>query len=73
MCVAFAIKCLKTITLTWIALYKTVIDYAISFNRYFYQHKPMCSLEVLTREILALEAKTEGLLKQLVSFVGVAV
>jgi type I restriction enzyme M protein len=55
----------------WIALDKTVIGYEISFNKYFYQHKPLRSLEDVTREILALEAETDGLLKQLVSFVGV--
>jgi type I restriction enzyme M protein len=54
----------------WIAIDKTVIGYEISFNKYFYQHKPLRSLEEVTTEILALEAKTEGLLKQLVSFVG---
>ena len=55
----------------WIALDKTVIGYEISFNKYFYQHKPLRSLEEVTREILALEAETDGLLKQLVSFVGI--
>jgi type I restriction enzyme M protein len=55
----------------WIALDKTVIGYEISFNKYFHQHKPLRSLEEVTREILALEAETDGLLKQLVSFVGV--
>ena len=55
----------------WIALDKTVIGYEISFNKYFYQHKPLRSLEEVTKEILALEAETDGLLKQLVSFVGV--
>lgn len=54
----------------WIALNKTVIGYEISFNKYFYQHKPLRSLEEVTAEILALEAETDGLLKQLVSFVS---
>ncbi len=54
----------------WIAIDKTVIGYEISFNKYFYQHKPLRSLEEVTEEILALEAETDGLLKQLVSFVG---
>lgn len=53
----------------WIAIDKTVIGYEISFNKYFYQHKPLRSLEKVTAEILALEAETDGLLKQLVSFV----
>ena len=54
----------------WIAIDKTVIGYEISFNKYFYQHKPLRSLEGVTAEILALEAETDGLLKQLVSFVS---
>jgi type I restriction enzyme M protein len=54
----------------WLAIDKTVIGYEISFNKYFYQHKPLRSLEEVTAEILALEAETDGLLKQLVSFVG---
>lgn len=54
----------------WIALDKTVIGYEISFNKYFYQHKPLRSLEEVTQEILALEAETDGLLKALVAFVG---
>lgn len=54
----------------WIAIDKTVIGYEISFNKYFYQHTPLRSLEEVTAEILALEAETDGLLKQLVSFVS---
>ena len=52
----------------WIALDKTQIGYEISFNKYFYQHKPLRSLEKVTAEILQLEQETEGLLKRLVSF-----
>lgn len=52
----------------WINLDQTKIGYEISFNKYFYQHKPLRSLEEVTKDILALEAKTEGLLKKLVSF-----
>jgi type I restriction enzyme M protein len=52
----------------WIALDKTQIGYEINFNKYFYQHQPLRKLETVVEEILALEAKTEGLLKRLVSF-----
>lgn len=52
----------------WIVLDKTQIGYEISFNKYFYQHKPLRSLEEVTAEILQLEQETEGLLKRLVSF-----
>ena len=52
----------------WINLDQTKIGYEVSFNKYFYLHKPLRSLEEVTRDILALEAETEGLLKKLVSF-----
>jgi type I restriction enzyme M protein len=52
----------------WINLGQTKIGYEISFNKYFYQHKPLRSLEEVTSDILALEAETDGLLKKLVSF-----
>lgn len=54
----------------WINLGQTKIGYEISFNKYFYQHKPLRSLEDVTNDILALEAETDGLLKKLVSFGG---
>lgn len=54
----------------WISIDKTVIGYEISFNKYFHKHKPLRSLENVTADILALEAETDGLLKQLVSFVS---
>jgi len=52
----------------WINLGRTQIGYEISFNKYFYQHTPLRSLEDVTAEILALEAETEGLLRKLVQF-----
>lgn len=46
----------------WIDLDKTKIGYEISFNKYFYQHKPLRSLEEVSREILELEEESEGLI-----------
>ncbi|UII27597.1 type I restriction-modification system subunit M [Fulvivirga maritima] len=46
----------------WIDLDKTKIGYEISFNKYFYQHKPLRSLEEVSAEILALEQENEGLI-----------
>ncbi len=51
----------------WINMPLTKIDYEISFNKYFYKHKLLRTLEEVTRDILQLEAETEGLLKKLVS------
>lgn len=46
----------------WINLDATKIGYEISFNKYFYQHKPLRSLEEVTADILELEKENEGLI-----------
>ncbi|TNH19753.1 class I SAM-dependent DNA methyltransferase [Halomonas sp. BL6] len=46
----------------WINLDSVKIGYEISFNKYFYRHKPLRSLEEVTRDILALEEKADGLI-----------
>lgn len=46
----------------WINLDTVKIGYEISFNKYFYRHKPPRSLEDVTRDILALEQKADGLI-----------
>lgn len=46
----------------WIDLDKTKIGYEISFNKYFYKHKPLRSLEEVSSEILSLEKENEGLI-----------
>jgi type I restriction enzyme M protein len=50
----------------WINLDQTKIGYEVSFNKYFYQRNPLRSLEEVTRDILALEVETDGLLKKLI-------
>lgn len=46
----------------WINMDSVRIGYEISFNKYFYRHKPLRSLEEVTRDILALEEKADGLI-----------
>lgn len=46
----------------WINLDSTKIGYEISFNKYFYQHKPLRSLEDVSRDIIDLEQKADGLI-----------
>ncbi|MEP1832075.1 MULTISPECIES: class I SAM-dependent DNA methyltransferase [Alphaproteobacteria] len=46
----------------WINLDSVKIGYEISFNKYFYRHKPLRSLEKVTKDILALEEKADGLI-----------
>ncbi|HHA2342909.1 TPA: N-6 DNA methylase [Enterobacter hormaechei subsp. xiangfangensis] len=49
----------------WINLDSVKIGYEISFNKYFYCHKPLRNLEEVARDIINLEQKTEGLIAQI--------
>jgi type I restriction enzyme M protein len=49
----------------WINLEATKIGYEISFNKYFYRHKPLRNLEDITQDIIALEAESDGLIKEI--------
>jgi type I restriction enzyme M protein len=48
----------------WIDESKTKVGYEISFTKYFYKYQPLRSLDEIRNEILALEAETEGMLKE---------
>lgn len=52
----------------WIDLEKTKIGYEISFNKYFYQHKALRSIEEVSQEILALEQESEGLIMEILNW-----
>ena len=49
----------------WIDLDSVKIGYEISFNKYFYKHKPLRSIEEVTKDIIALEEQSEGLIKEI--------
>ena len=51
----------------WIDLDKTKIGYEISFNKYFYQHKPLRPIEDVSSEILELQELNEGLIKEILA------
>lgn len=46
----------------WINLESVRIGYEISFNKYFYRHTPLRSLEEVAAEMIALEQQAEGLI-----------
>ncbi|WPV69202.1 class I SAM-dependent DNA methyltransferase [Chitinophaga sp. LS1] len=52
----------------WINLDTIKIGYEISFNKYFYRHKPLRSLEEITADILALEKESDGLIQEILNF-----
>lgn len=49
----------------WINLDSTKIGYEISFNKYFYRHKPLRSMEEVALDIIALERQAEGLIAEI--------
>lgn len=49
----------------WINLDSTKIGYEISFNKYFYVHKPLRTLDEVAKDILDLEEQSEGLIKDI--------
>ncbi len=51
----------------WINLDATKIGYEISFNKYFYQHKPLRNIEAVTTDILALEKESDGLIAEILN------
>jgi type I restriction enzyme M protein len=51
----------------WINLNATKIGYEISFNKYFYRHKPLRDMEVVSIDILKLEALSDGLIREILN------
>lgn len=49
----------------WINMEYTRIGYEISFNKYFYRHKPMRNIEEVTADILKLESESDGLIREI--------
>ena len=53
----------------WINLDATKIGYEISFNKYFYKHTPLRNIEDVTKDILDLESKSDGLIAEILNLV----
>lgn len=51
----------------WVDESKTRIGYEINFTKYFYQYKPLRSLEEIRKDILALEQETLGLINEVIA------
>lgn len=55
------------VTEAWINLDVTKIGYEISFNKYFYRHKPLRSIEEVSADIIKLEEESEGLIREILN------
>jgi type I restriction enzyme M protein len=51
----------------WINLHATKIGYEISFNKYFYRHKPLRAIEEVSTDILKLEDLSDGLIREILN------
>lgn len=51
----------------WINLDATKIGYEISFNKYFYRHTPLRTLEEVSADILVLERESDGLIAEILN------
>jgi type I restriction enzyme M protein len=51
---------------SWMDRSKDSIGYEINFTKYFYQYKPLRSLDDLTKELLDLEKESDGLMNKLI-------
>ena len=51
---------------SWMDSSKDSIGYEINFTKYFYQYKPLRSLNDLTKELLDLEKESDGLMNKLI-------
>jgi type I restriction enzyme M protein len=51
---------------SWMDRSKDSIGYEINFTKYFYQYKPLRSLNDLTKELLDLEKESDGLMNKLI-------
>ena len=50
---------------SWMDRDKDKVGYEINFTKYFYQYKPLRSVEEITQQLWDLENKSEGLMKKL--------
>lgn len=51
----------------WINLDATKIGYEISFNKYFYRHKPLRDIDEVSSDILKLEDLSDGLIREILN------
>ncbi|MBN3582823.1 SAM-dependent DNA methyltransferase [Algoriphagus aestuarii] len=52
---------------SWMERDKDKVGYEINFTKYFYQYKPLRSLEEITTDLLKLEEESEGIFKEIVN------
>ena len=49
----------------WLDMESIKIGYEISFNKYFYQHRPLRNLDEVANELLQLDKEADGLIRDI--------
>jgi type I restriction enzyme M protein len=52
---------------SWMDRDKDKVGYEINFTKYFYQYKPLRSLEDITKDLIQIENESEGLFNQIIN------
>lgn len=52
---------------SWMDRNKDKVGYEINFTKYFYEYKPLRSLEDITNDLLELDKESEGLMKEIMN------
>jgi len=50
---------------SWMDKSNNKVGYEINFTKYFYQHKPLRSLQEISQDLLKIDKETEGLMKEI--------
>jgi type I restriction enzyme M protein len=50
----------------WIDEKKNMVGYEINFTKYFYEYKPLRSLQDIKTDIMALEDETHGIISNVI-------
>jgi len=50
---------------SWMDISNNTVGYEINFTKYYYQYKPLRSLEDISHDLLILDKETEGLMKEI--------
>jgi type I restriction enzyme M protein len=61
----FQIEVQPHVAEAWIDMDSVKVGYEISFNKHFYKHKPLRSLEKIATDIINLERQSEGLMAEI--------
>ena len=61
----FLVEVRPHVSEAWLDMESIKIGYEISFNKYFYQHRPLRNLDEVANELLQLDKEADGLIRDI--------